>query len=34
LIEAQVVTGSFGTPVPASMVNPLVAKVAARAAKG
>ena len=34
LIEAQVVTGSFGTPVPPSMVDPLVAKVAARAAKG
>jgi hypothetical protein len=34
LIEAQVVTGSFGVPVPASMVNPLVATVAARAAQG
>jgi hypothetical protein len=34
LIEAQVDTENVGTPVPASVVNPLVAAVATRAAKG
>ncbi|HZY00167.1 MAG TPA: hypothetical protein VFE92_11895 [Dermatophilaceae bacterium] len=34
LIQAQVVAGSFGTPVPPSFMKPLVAAVATRAAKG
>jgi hypothetical protein len=34
LIEADVTSSSVGAPVPASVVNPLVAAVAARAAKG
>jgi hypothetical protein len=34
LIEAEVDTENVGTPVPASVVNPLVATVATRAAKG
>jgi hypothetical protein len=34
LIEAEVDTENVGKPVPASVVNPLVAKVATRAAKG
>lgn len=34
LIEAQVGADNVGTPVPASVVNPLVATVATRAAKG
>ena len=34
LIEAEVDTENVGTPVPASVVNPLVAAVATRAVKG
>ena len=34
LIEAEVDAENVGTPVPASVVNPLVATVATRAAKG
>jgi hypothetical protein len=34
LIQAEVDTENVGTPVPASVVNPLVATVATRAAKG
>jgi hypothetical protein len=34
LIEAQVESNKVGTPVPASVMNPLVATVATRAAKG
>ena len=34
LIEAEVDTENVGTPVPASVVNPLVATVASRAGKG
>lgn len=34
LIEAEVDTENLGTPVPASVVNPLVSTVATRAAKG
>ena len=34
LIQAEVDTENVGTPLPASVVNPLVATVAARAVKG